>query len=166
MATLIHLTALTTLMGLEIHTPEEALCRPVEINPSRLTLRCKVSAFMTEPTRSAGEALFEQYLNSQGLTDWEFEKEHPGKRKRPDYTVRINREYLFDVKEFQLQVLQSDVGYYEPYGDIRSKIEEGRRKFQEYKDWPCSLVLYNDGSAPLVHLKDPHVMFGAMRGDV
>lgn len=121
---------------------------------------------MTGSKRSAGEVLFEQYLNSQGLTDWEFEKEHPGKRKRPDYTVRIDREYLFDVKEFQPQVFQSDVGCYEPYGDIRSKIEEGRRKFHEYKDWPCSLVLYNDGKAPLVHLKDPRVMFGAMLGDV
>lgn len=119
---------------------------------------------MTDPKRSAGEALFEQYLNSKGLTDWEFEKEYPGKNRRPDYTVRSNREYLFDVKEFQPQVLQSDVGWYEPYGDIRGKIEEGRRKFREYKDWPCVLVLYNDGNAPLVHLRDPYIMFGAMLG--
>lgn len=121
---------------------------------------------MSEFKRSAGETLFEQYLNSQGLAEWEFEKEHPGKSRRPDYTVWVDREYLFDVKEFQPQILQSDVGCYEPYGDIRSKIEEGRRKFREYKDWPCALVLYNDGNAPLVHLRDPYIMFGAMLGDI
>lgn len=120
---------------------------------------------MTDPKRSLGEVLFEQYLSSQGLTDWEFEKEHPGKSKRPDYTIQIDREYLFDVKEFQPQVLSADVGFYEPYGGIRNKIEEGRRKFQEFKDWPCSLILYNDGNAPLVHLTAPHIMFGAMLGN-
>ena len=117
---------------------------------------------MTDSKRSAGEALFEQYLNNQGLTDWEFEKKHPGKQKRPDYTVYIDREYLFDVKEFQPQVLQADFVWYDPYKDIRSKIEEGRRKFQEYKDWSCGLVLYNNGSALL---KDARVMFGAMLGN-
>jgi hypothetical protein len=120
---------------------------------------------MTELMRSPGEVLFEQYLASQGLTDWEFEKEHPFKQKRPDYTVRFGGEYLFDIKEFEPRIPMGDVGCYDPYKRIRSKIDKGSEKFQEFKDWPCNLVLYNDGSAPLVNLEDPSVMFGAMLGD-
>jgi len=36
--------------------------------------------------RTEGEMLFEQYLSSQGLA-FEFEKQHSGKSKRPDYTI-------------------------------------------------------------------------------
>jgi len=31
---------------------------------------------------------------------YEFEKEFPGKSKRPDYTVTKNGVFLFDVKDF------------------------------------------------------------------
>jgi hypothetical protein len=115
--------------------------------------------------RSTGEALFEAYLRSQCLTDWEFEKSHSGKKKRPDYSLSVNGfEYLFDVKEFKQEIISGSI-YYDPYTMIRDKIEDGREQFREYKDRPCSLVLYNEGS-PFVHLSDPDKMFGAMLGDV
>lgn len=113
---------------------------------------------MTEKTTS--EQLFEQYLNGLGLTDWTFEKEYPGKSRRPDYTVTIEREYLFELKEFEVTEQQSSVICYNPYDDIRRKIEEGRRKFKEFKEWPCGLVLYGDRDLTI-----PQVMFGAMLGD-
>lgn len=113
-----------------------------------------------------GENLFEEYLASQKLTNWEFEREYPGKSRLPDYTLHVNQEeYLFDVKEFKSKPPESEVGCYDPYDPIREKIEAGRKKFKEYKDWPCCLVLYSGGSLPLINLEDPNVMFGAMLGD-
>jgi hypothetical protein len=89
---------------------------------------------MAKPKRFPGEPLFGQYLNSQGLTSWEFEKEHPGKCKRPDYTIRIDgREYLFEVKEFEPQVLTGGFIVYDPYGDIRDKINEDARSSRNTK---------------------------------
>jgi hypothetical protein len=52
---------------------------------------------------------------------------------------------------------------YDPYPKIREKIEEGRNKFKEFKDFPCSLVLKN-GNA-FVHLDSPDIVLGAMYGD-
>jgi hypothetical protein len=58
---------------------------------------------MTEGSRTQGEILFEQYLESQGLP-FEFEKKHAGKSKRPDYTVEWKgHTVIFDVKDFQPQ---------------------------------------------------------------
>src|SRR6266705_4524963 len=116
---------------------------------------------MTEQSRSIGERLFEEYLISQGFTHFEFEKVFEARSRKPDYTLYIDREYLFDVKEFEYQAtpLWSD-----PYERIRGKIEEGRKKFKEFKNWPCCLVLRND-SGSLVELEDPDTMLGAMYGD-
>ena len=113
---------------------------------------------MTEPKRTKSEILFERYLASQGLTDWDFEMEHADRSKHPDYTVSIDSQrLLFEIKEFEDRIPESEVGSYDPYNAIRGKIEEGRRKFKEYKDWPCSIVLYNGGSAPLVDLEDAQI---------
>jgi hypothetical protein len=53
---------------------------------------------------------------------------------------------------------------YNPYPRIREKIEEGRKKFKEFKGYPCSLVLKNNGNA-FVHLETPDIMLGSMYGD-
>lgn len=119
---------------------------------------------MTAGPRTTGERLFEEYLRSQGITDFEYEKEREGKRKRPDYTVRLDREYLFDVKDFTY-VDVPECGSYDPYQRLRSKIGEIREQFREYKDWPCCAVLYND-NAHLVDLTTPMIMQGAMYGDL
>jgi hypothetical protein len=55
---------------------------------------------MNEIPRTQGEILFEQYLASQCLA-FEFEKEHAGKSKRPDYTIAWHGQTIvFDVKDF------------------------------------------------------------------
>jgi hypothetical protein len=117
---------------------------------------------VTEP-RTAGERLFEEYLRSQGITDFEYEKKREGKRKRPDYTVRLDREYLFDVKDFIYTEVPECDGY-NPYQRLRIKIGEMREQFREFKDWPCCAVLYND-NAHLVDLTTPMIVQGAMYGD-
>lgn len=114
--------------------------------------------------RTAGELLFEEYLRSQGIDDVEYEKEHAGKLKKPDYTVRLDREYLFDVKDFTYMDVGSG-GFYNPYKRLRAKIAELRGQFRENKNWPCCGVLYND-NAPLVDLITPMIVHGAIYGDL
>ncbi len=115
--------------------------------------------------RTPGESTFEEYLLSQGLTDFEYEKERPGKKAKPDYTIVIGgQEHLFDVKDFDYVELGLEGGF-DSYRRIRSKIGEARRQFKEFQGWPCSVVLYNN-NAPLLQLHRPHVMLGAMEGNI
>jgi hypothetical protein len=51
-------------------------------------------------SRTPGEVAFEKYLVFHHIK-FEFEKEHPGKSKRPDYTVEWEgKTIVFDVKDF------------------------------------------------------------------
>ena len=120
---------------------------------------------MIQVSHTKGEILFEQYFTSQGLP-FDFEKEHPGKSTRPDYTVEWNNEMvLFDVKDFDPpEKFPTSFGYFDPYGRLREKIEQGRAKFKQFKNLCCSLVLCNQGN-PFVTLQDPNIMLGAMYGD-
>ncbi len=55
---------------------------------------------MAESPRTKGEIVFEDYLNFQGIP-FGFEKEHPGKTKRPDYTIEWGgKTIVLDVKDF------------------------------------------------------------------
>lgn len=119
---------------------------------------------MARKKPTPGEALFEEYLKSQNLSDFEYEKERPGKQKKPDYSVVIaGREYLFDVKDFDYVDLPSEGGF-NPYNRIRGKIGEARQQFNEFQGWPCCVVLYNN-NALLLQLNRPHVVLGAMEGN-
>jgi hypothetical protein len=114
------------------------------------------------PPTTPGELLFQNYLDAMRYP-YEFEKQFPGKKKRPDYTVNRNGEFLFDVKDFE-PYMPLGFGGYDPYPRIREKIEEGRKKFKEFKGYPCSLVLKNNGNA-FVHLETPDIMLGSMYGN-
>lgn len=115
-------------------------------------------------TKTKGEALFEEYLCSQGITTFDYEKKYPGKKKRIDYTVLLDREYLFDAKDFTYTDVP-EAGFYDPYRRLRGKIDKLREQFREYKDWPCCGVLYDD-NAQLVDLTTPMIVLGAMYGNV
>ena len=55
----------------------------------------------TPTPTTAGELLFQHYLDAMKYP-YEFEREFPGKRKRPDYTVtKSGGMFLFDVKDFE-----------------------------------------------------------------
>ena len=49
---------------------------------------------------TTGELLFQDYLDAMKYP-YEFEKEFPGKSKRPDYTITKGGLFLFDVKDFE-----------------------------------------------------------------
>jgi hypothetical protein len=115
----------------------------------------------TAPT-TTGEILFEDYLKEMQYP-YEFEKEFPGRSKRPDYTVTKDGTFLFDVKDF-IENMPLGASCYDPYPRIREKIDEGREKFKQFKEFPCAVVLQNNGNI-FVHLDRPHVVLGAMYGD-
>jgi hypothetical protein len=117
--------------------------------------------------RTESEVLFELYLNTSGFIDYKFGHEHPGKSKRPDFSISIRgKEYLFEIKEFRAkpQDFREGGGAYDPYGPIRDKISKAQKQFQEFRDSCCCLVLYN-AEKPLVDLEWRYI-FGAMLGNL
>jgi hypothetical protein len=118
-----------------------------------------------DSSRTPGEVVFEKYLRSQDI-QFDFEKEHVGKSKRPDYTISWeNRTVVFDVKDFDPpDRFPRGFGQFDPYPPIREKIDQGRDKFKQFKEHCCALVLYNAGR-PLILIENPDIMPGAMYGD-
>jgi len=118
--------------------------------------------------RTQSELLFEAYLASTGIRDWEFEPPIPGQTRTPDYRMRVGgQELLFEVKELrQKRPLPGPSGaaYVDPYKSLRRRINDGRKKFKDMKEWCCSLVVCNmgDWEARL----DPETVLGAMLGDL
>ena len=55
-------------------------------------------------------------------------------------------------------------GAFDPYEPIRAHIEEGKDKFKDFSTQLCALVLFSE--APGVQLMEPHVMLGAMYGNL
>ncbi len=111
-----------------------------------------------------GEALFEEYLHTQGIA-FEFERKQAGKSRVPDYEIEWGGKQVYlDVKDFDAVRLAPGSGAFDPYPRIREKVEQGRDKFREYKEFCCALVLCNLGN-PFVMLQHPDVVLGAMYGD-
>jgi hypothetical protein len=120
------------------------------------------------PTKKTpGELLFEEYLRSNGINEFDFEKLQPGSNRPPDYHFQHNGfPVLLDVKDFRGKPKDFTMGSgaYDPYRPIREKIEQGRRKFSDLKPYACGLVLYNHDK-PLVDLR-PMFVYGAMLGSI
>jgi hypothetical protein len=114
-------------------------------------------------TRTIGEERFEEYLEGMGYP-FEYEQEYPGKAKRPDYTVTKDGVFLFDVKDFDPN-MPAGFQQFNPYIHIRKRIEAGRKKFKEYKEFPCGVVLQNNGNV-FASTETPSTVLGAMYGDV
>lgn len=122
-------------------------------------------ALANGPKKNVSEALFEQYLNSQGLS-FEYEKIYVGKSKRPDYTVPISgRDFLFEVKQFDVTDFPEGFSQFHPHVPLRAKIDAARKKFKEYEGFACCLVLYNN-YVPLIMAENSDFMLGAMYGEI
>ena len=103
------------------------------------------------------ERAFEQYLTQQKL-QWTRLPETD--RPQPDYAVKHERvRCLFEVKEFDIPTIQPTGGF-DPSPAVREKIHRARRKFGEYKDHPCAVVLWSSKSI-LRTLIPPFVMAAA-----
>jgi hypothetical protein len=119
---------------------------------------------MAESVRTEGERQFEAYLDSVRYK-YEFEKSYPGRAKKPDYTITANQVLLADVKDFDQLLPNIGFQQVDVHFRIRKKIEDGRKKFKEYKDFTCCVVLQNNGN---VHVpsEDPTIVLGSMYGSV
>src|ERR1022692_2107126 len=96
---------------------------------------------------------------------FEFEKEYEGKKKRPDYTItKDGSKSLFDAKDFDPMRPAPGFSQFDPYSRIRQRIDDGRQKFKEFKEFPCCIVLRNTGNA-FVNVESPGIVLGSMYGD-
>lgn len=115
-------------------------------------------------TRTEGEKLFAQYLDGMQYV-YEFERGFEGKKKRPDYTItKEGGLFLFDAKDFDPTMPPPGFMQFDPYFRIRQRIDDGRKKFKEFKEFPCCVVLRNTGNV-FVDVESPHAVLGAMYGD-
>lgn len=118
--------------------------------------------------KNESEKVFEQYLDQNGFQDkWAYEPLIPGKRRRPDYLLNWKENKCFlEVKELRKKLNEPNKwpAYIDPCFSLRTKIDEARKKFKEYKEYSCSLVVFNidDRQARL----DPLTVFGAMLGNL
>lgn len=118
--------------------------------------------------KTPGELAFEEYLNGQGIA---FEHEPPLSftDKLIDYVVDhpTHGKIYFKVKDINCPPPAGSFGLYDPYQRIRSHIEEGRRKFKDFAEELCALVLFAPPDSVVnVNLMEPHVMQGAMYGNL
>jgi hypothetical protein len=119
---------------------------------------------MSNGPRTIGEEEFEKYLTAAGYS-YEYERVWPGKTRRPDYTLtRGGDTFLFDVKDFDPKAPVLGFSQIEMYSGIRRQIEVGRQKFKEFKEFPCCVVLRNNGNM-FARIEDPLTVSGAMYGD-
>ena len=111
------------------------------------------------------EAKFVEYLRLRGLGEPE---PHPPlngnkKGKRPDFGLRRDGvRFFFEVKEFAEPVIRRPCGAVDPYAPIYNKIEGALEQIDEYKEFPCSLVLYSL-DASFIHLT-PAIVFSSALG--
>jgi hypothetical protein len=117
--------------------------------------------------QNESENIFEQYLDSNGFQGkWVYEPSIPGKIKKPDYLLNWKGEkHFFEVKELRKKRSEPNKwpAHIDPYTSLRKKIDEARDKFKEYKEYSCSLVVYNIDDKQ-VRL-DPRTVFAAMLGN-
>jgi hypothetical protein len=118
--------------------------------------------------QNESEKVFEQYLDSNGFQGkWVYEPSIPGKSKKPDYLLNWKREkHFFEVKELRKKTNEptTRAAYIHPYSSLRTEINEVRKQFKEYKEYSCSLVVFNvdDRQARL----DPLDVFASMLGNL
>ena len=113
--------------------------------------------------KTVSEELFSGYLDENGYK-WTYEPEIVGKKKRPDFLVRRDgTECLCDTKERSPKPAPPGARCFDPIAPVRELINKGKKKFREFDDRLCVLVVYNNGDCDT--RLDPTCIFGAMLGD-
>ena len=133
---------------------------------SCVSLHMEAENLASNNQKNESEILFERYLNENVCTDWDFEPEFEGKSKRPDYRVPWHSQsLLFEVKELHTsKPVPNGATFIDPYHATRKKIEAARKKFKEFEEFICSVVIYNIDNWE-VRL-NPRDIFSAMLGDL
>jgi len=128
-------------------------CKPIQIAEQNMN------------ARTIGEIAFEEYLNGQSIT-FEHEPKLDFTSKLIDYVVDhpTQGKIYFEVKDIERSPFEAfgPFGAYDPYEPIRTHIGEGQKKFKDFSDQLCALVLFSQ----VMNLMEPHVMLGAMYGNL
>jgi hypothetical protein len=112
---------------------------------------------MSTPTIS--EQIFEDYLSAHGV---EFERIPEGDVPSPDYRLYVRQHPLIvEVKELNRPRTPQLSNYYS-VAPIREKIRATRRKFDQYQNLECCLVLYNHETIGPI---EPEHLLRAMFGE-
>jgi hypothetical protein len=123
---------------------------------------------LKQKSKNKSEKIFERYLNSNGFRGkWIYEPSISGKSKKPDYLLNHNgQECFLEVKELRKKPdqLTEVAAWVDPYSSLRSTIHKAKEKFREYKQYSCSLVVFNVSDFHAI-LK-PICVFGAMLGNL
>jgi len=116
--------------------------------------------------KTPGELAFEEYLDGHDIA---FEHEPPLSftNKLIDYVVDhpTHGTIYFEVKDINCPPPAGSAGAFDPYLPIRNHIEEGQRKFKDFAEKLCVLVLYAPPGS-FVNLMEPRDMLGAMYGNL
>jgi hypothetical protein len=111
--------------------------------------------------RTKSELLFDKYLTERGY-DFDSQPRVPGKNYNLDDRVRFDgAEIFFEVKEFEEGEELPD-GAFDPFRRIYLKLKDTWKQLDEYREYCCSVVLYNDSAAPVYF--EPEIVLGAMLG--
>lgn len=133
-----------------------------DIGPLEFYGQSIIPGYRTPETQS--EKLFADYLNATKHTGWLFEPTIGCHRQHPDFLVPLHSDaFLFEVKERAHKDVAPGPCWYDPMRGIREEITESQRKFTEFKEFPCALVIYNAGDPDT--LLEPEYVFGGMLGD-
>lgn len=119
-------------------------------------------------TQNESEKIFERYLDLNGFKGrWTHEPQILGKSKKPDYLLDHNdQKFFFEVKELRKKGNEPTKfpAHIDPYMSLRNEIEQARKQFGEYKEYCCSLVVFNIDDRQF--RSDPLSIFGAMLGNL
>lgn len=114
--------------------------------------------------KTSSEKMFEDYLNSCGISEFYYEPDIENTPKHPDYKVRFsNSDIFFEVKEFEPPTDILSGGFFDPYKPIRSKINDAQPQLRPIKGQMCGIVLAS--FHPLVSLEFMFI-YGAMLGNI
>jgi hypothetical protein len=116
--------------------------------------------------KTPGELAFEEYLDGQ-VIPYEHEPPLSFTNKLIDYVVDhpSHGRIYFEVKDINCPHPPGSFSAFDPYLPIRNHIEEGQRKFKDFAEELCALVLFAPPGS-FVNLMEPHVMLGAMYGNL
>lgn len=119
--------------------------------------------------RTQAERLLAGYFGARGWLrgpDWQYEPEMDGRRRRPDFRLRLGGWHLMlEVKEFGRAESAPDGPRRGRHARVAAKIELAERQMREFRrDHVCAAVL-RSGEDPDADISDPAVTMGALLGD-
>jgi hypothetical protein len=114
--------------------------------------------------RTQSERLFEHYLNSVQISDYEYHPRSPVSRKRPDYRLFVHGEQLFcEVAEFDSPIeFEPALAPRKINQKLTDKIQEEWKQLKDIPIHPRCIVLHASGQ--LNYLTGRWWIWGAMLG--